>query len=285
VDGRVEHIPPLWAQNLAAQPAGRRTILFLDELDKCPHETQNAALRIVRERQVGALRLPAGCRVVAAANPPYLGGWDLPSAMANRFAHLDWALDIPAVLEGLNTGFWPPIQVLQRDLAAQAEPLARWRGLTTAFLLDREDLVRDLAASVAGQGRAWPSPRSWEMLQRVMAVADTGPLDSELEKVLVGACVGKAAATVLLAWARPVRDASPERALANPAGYALPELATHVVAVIRMVAAAVAVQLTKERLDAAATLYERLYQHHAEAVNTAIRYLRHAIGDRPDLHI
>jgi MoxR-like ATPase len=206
IGNEVHHIPPLWAKILAEQPADRRTILFLDELDKCPHETQNAALRIIRERQVGVLRLPSQCRVVAAANPPHLGGWDLPSAIANRFVHLDWALDIPAVLEGLTTGNWPRLRALQIAAADISEPLAFWRGLTTAFLAERTDLIRDMATSIHSQGRAWPSPRSWEMLQQVMAVAYAVGVKPDLEQVLVTGCVGQQAARHLLSWAMPLRS-------------------------------------------------------------------------------
>ncbi|GAB3827967.1 hypothetical protein GCM10027610_012050 [Dactylosporangium cerinum] len=58
--------PPDWAVRLVR--AGRG-LLFLDELSTAPPAVQAALLRLVLERRVGALRLPPGVRIVAAANP------------------------------------------------------------------------------------------------------------------------------------------------------------------------------------------------------------------------
>ena len=89
----VTFAPPDWAKRLAA--AGRG-ILLLDELSTAPPAVQSALLRVVFERQVGDLTLPAGVRIVAAANPPEeaADGWDLAPPLANRFCHLDWTLDV-----------------------------------------------------------------------------------------------------------------------------------------------------------------------------------------------
>src|ERR1700722_12692262 len=58
--------PPDWAVRLVQ--AGRG-LLFLDELSTAPPAVQAALLRLVLVRRIGALRLPAGVRIVAAANP------------------------------------------------------------------------------------------------------------------------------------------------------------------------------------------------------------------------
>ncbi len=58
--------PPDWAVRLVR--AGRG-LLFLDELSTAPPAVQAALLRLVLERRVGALTLPPGVRIVAAANP------------------------------------------------------------------------------------------------------------------------------------------------------------------------------------------------------------------------
>src|ERR1700754_3130820 len=68
--------PPDWAVRLVQ--AGRG-LLFLDELSTAPPAVQAALLRLVLERRVGALRLPPGVRVVAAAHPR-------PSAAGGRGA-------------------------------------------------------------------------------------------------------------------------------------------------------------------------------------------------------
>lgn len=79
--------PPEWAVALAG--AGRG-LLFLDELSTAPPAVQAALLRVVLERRVGALPLPPGIRIVAAADPraSAAGGWELSAPLANRFVHL-----------------------------------------------------------------------------------------------------------------------------------------------------------------------------------------------------
>ncbi len=68
--------PPDWAVRLVR--AGRG-LLFLDELSTAPPAVQAALLRLVLERRIGALQLPPGVRIVAAANPrsSAADGWEL----------------------------------------------------------------------------------------------------------------------------------------------------------------------------------------------------------------
>src|SRR5262245_62386462 len=70
-DGGVRFAPPRWARRLHG--AGRG-VLFLDEISTAPPAVQAALLRVVLERVVGDLELPAAVAVVAAANPPEAGG-------------------------------------------------------------------------------------------------------------------------------------------------------------------------------------------------------------------
>src|SRR5689334_7422805 len=81
--------PPDWAVRLVR--AGRG-LLFLDELSTAPPAVQAALLRLVLERRVGALRLPPGVRIVAAANPRASAADGLaPSApLANPSLHRTW---------------------------------------------------------------------------------------------------------------------------------------------------------------------------------------------------
>ncbi|MGX1254266.1 hypothetical protein RKD48_006777 [Streptomyces ambofaciens] len=91
--------PPDWAVRLVR--AGRG-LLFLDELSTAPPAVQAALLRLVLERRIGALRLPPGVRIVAAANPrsSAADGWELSPPLANRFVHLQWTHDQDVVVRG-----------------------------------------------------------------------------------------------------------------------------------------------------------------------------------------
>src|SRR5262249_29844746 len=67
-----------WARRLTETGYG---LLFLDELTTAPPAVQAAMLRVVLERAVGDVELPAAVRVVAAANPAgqAADGWELAS--------------------------------------------------------------------------------------------------------------------------------------------------------------------------------------------------------------
>jgi len=97
--------PPDWAVRLVQAGKG---LLFLDELSTAPPAVQAALLRLVLERRVGALHLPPGVRIVAAANPrsSAADGWELSAPLANRFVHLQWTYDHEVVVRGLG-GTWP----------------------------------------------------------------------------------------------------------------------------------------------------------------------------------
>ena len=95
--------PPAWAHRLALAGKG---LLFLDEISTAPPAVQSALLRVVLERAVGDLALPASVSVVAPANPPEQAvcGWDLSAPLANRFCHLFWSLDTQGWIDGMIGG-------------------------------------------------------------------------------------------------------------------------------------------------------------------------------------
>ena len=114
--------PPDWAVRLVR--AGRG-LLFLDELSTAPPAVQAALLRLVLERRVGALRLPPGVRIVAAANPrsSAADGWELSPPLANRFVHLQWTHDHEVVVRGLG-GTWPRATLPRLDPERLPEAVA-----------------------------------------------------------------------------------------------------------------------------------------------------------------
>ncbi|MFI6295697.1 ATP-binding protein [Nonomuraea sp. NPDC050790] len=243
-DGGTWFAPPRWAERLASAGGG---ILFLDELTTAPPAVQAAMLRVVLERVVGDLALPASVRVVAAANPPALAadGWDLSAPLANRFVHLDWVVGAASVADGFTGGFVVP------ELAGVGPggSLGVARALVGAFLRVRPSLV---LAVPEDSGRAWPSPRTWELAAAALActtptspaatvdgrggrAGTTTPHDLPgtatphggsggsrpewLERVraeLVVGAVGEAAGFELLSWVRDLDLPDPETLLSDP---------------------------------------------------------------------
>jgi hypothetical protein len=243
-DGSVRFAPPRWAQRLATAGHG---ILFLDEISTAPPAVQAALLRVVLERVVGDLELPPSVAVVAAANPPEQAsdGWDLSAPLANRFCHLDWRADASGFAQGITAGWpTPPVPVLPSDWA---ERQARTRGLVAAFVGARPSLLSEPPKDAAAAGRAWPSPRTWEMTAALLAAADEIGASELARTLLVVGTVGPGAGIEFLHWTNDLDLVDPEATLADPAGFVLPERGDRAYAALSAVAAAVAANPTPER--------------------------------------
>ena len=189
--------PPDWAVRLVR--AGRG-LLFLDELSTAPPAVQAALLRLVLERRIGALQLPPGVRIVAAANPrsSAADGWELSPPLANRFVHLQWTHDHEVVVRGLG-GTWPRATLPRLDPERLPEAVAFARRAVCGLLAARPALVHRLPSSETRRGGAWPSPRSWEMALRLIAFATAAGTSREVLSLLVRGTVGDGPGLELLA--------------------------------------------------------------------------------------
>jgi len=213
-EGGVRLHAPAWAQRLAAAQQG---ILFLDEISTAPPAVQAALLRVVLDRVVGELELPAGVAVVAAANPPEIaaGGWELSPPLANRFVHLQWKVDAADWCEGMVKGFSTP-SIPQINETAFPAAYERARALVAAFIRRRPTLLCAVPKTEEAQGRAWPSPRSWHAAATLMAAAEAAGADGEVVSALVAGCVGEAAALEFLQFRRELDLPDPQQVMGNP---------------------------------------------------------------------
>ncbi|MFB9471066.1 AAA family ATPase [Nonomuraea salmonea] len=264
-DGRTWFAPPRWAERLAESGTG---ILFLDELTTAPPAVQAAMLRVVLERAVGDLTLPASVRVVAAANPPEQAadGWDLSAPLANRLIHLDWTVSAASVADGFTAGFPPPSLDGLDPAAVRPADVSRSRALVGAFLRVRPELVLSVPD---GPSRAWPSPRTWELA--ATALAYTGSSEAVRAELVVGA-VGEAAGFELLSWLRDLDLPDPETLLSDPTA-PLPERVDRVHAVLGSVVAHVAADGSADTWQRAWTLIARVARHTPDVAATAARSL------------
>jgi len=211
-NGSVRFAPPDWVYQFEESGQG---ILFLDELTTAPPTVQAALLRLVLERKVGAHSLPAGVRVVAAANPPEVAanGWELAPPLANRFAHLTYSLDAgewvrhfpsywgnPPQLEGVEETIW------SRARARVAAFLTRRPQLLYTFNPDREET-------------RFATPRTWDLFSRAWAAAS---LDSAAAGDLAAALVGDAPAAEFSSWIVTLDLREPSEILALGRAYRLP---------------------------------------------------------------
>lgn len=244
MDGRMRFAPPGWAQRLAEREVG---ILFLDEISTAPPAVQAALLRVVLERVVGDLTLPAGVAVIAAANPPEQAadGWDLSAPLANRFCHLDWSVEASELAEGIAGGWSAP---LVRPLPeGWEEQLPMANGLVAGFVTVRPGLALDVPGDGAGAGRGWPSPRTWDMAARLWTAANLLNASDDARAALVMGAVGQGAGIEFLTWTAEMDLPNPEDLLVDPTGFTPPERGDRAYALLCAVAAAVASRPTPDR--------------------------------------
>ncbi len=297
-EGGVRFAPPTWATSLA--DAGRG-VLFLDEISTAPPAVQAALLRVVLERTVGDLTLPPSVAVVAAANPPEQAadGWDLSAPLANRFCHLDWSTDAATVAGGFTAGFGPAVAAdllerLRTGAPGTSDALAgpggvgnavgdgvraRARAEVATFLLLRPSTVVAPPVERAAAGRAWPSPRTWEMAADLLATGRSVDVGPEVRAALVCGCVGQGPGIEFLGWLAELDLPDPEVVLADPAAFQLPERGDRAYAALMSVAAAVAARATPERWAAG---WEVLGRAGEQVPDVAAMAARTLVRCRPD---
>ena len=241
--------PPDWAVRLVRTGRG---LLFLDELSTAPPAVQAALLRLVLERRIGALQLPPGVRIVAAANPrsSAADGWELSPPLANRFVHLQWTHDHDVVVRGLG-GTWPRVTLPRLDPETLSDAVTFARSAVCGLLAARPTLVHRLPSSETRRGGAWPSPRSWDMTLRLIAFATAAGSSKEVLSLLVRGTVGDGPGFELLTSIDRMDLPDPEILLADPAAADLPERGDLRQAVLDSVVAAVRRRPAKSRWDAA----------------------------------
>lgn len=226
----VKMAPPQWAISLVESNGG---ILFLDELTTAPPAVQAALLRVVLERQVGELKLPDDTWIIAAANPVETssGTWLLSAALSNRMLHITWNLSQQKWIAGMIDGF-----NMEREMVLLPEDwrdgVRESRNMVASFIQHKPTLLYNPPEDAETSGKAWPSPRSWDMAATVMAAATSVGLSKDDEHTLMEAAVGQGAAIEFLTWVRSLDLVHPKEALANPDKVALPKRGDQIFAML-----------------------------------------------------
>lgn len=199
---------PDWVVELAANDGG---VLFLDEINQAPPPLQPALMGILLARRVGGHYLGNKVRVFAAANPTEqaAGGWDFAPPVANRMGHLSWPDVSPEDwsnwLLGSDAGDAAAQSAQDEEArveAAWAAPFAQVKGIFAGFIRARGELLHKMPQMGSNDlGRAWPSPRTWEMASRAYASSMVHNLSAEDHEAFVTAFVGQGAAGELFAYA------------------------------------------------------------------------------------
>jgi MoxR-like ATPase len=155
-------------------------ILFLDELNAAPAMVQASCYQLVLDRKLGEYTLPDGWAIIAAGNrdSDRAVTTRMPTPLRNRFVHLDFEVDMQEWCEwAVRSGIRPEI---------------------IAFLRFRPELL----SAFDRDANAFPSPRSWHFVSRIL---DTGS-EAIVEHELFAGAVGTAAATEFSGFLRMFRD-------------------------------------------------------------------------------
>lgn len=281
LDGSVRFAPPVWAQRIVEAGHG---VIFFDEISTAPPAVQAGLLRVILDRVVGDLVLPEAVSMVGAANPPEqaAGGWDLSAPLANRFCHLRWEVDVDRWVDGMVQGWPMPRVVAVPEGWERGVPLQR--GLVASFIRVRRTLLEQVPKDASEAGRAWPSPRTWDMAARMLAACEAAGVGEDVRAVAVGGCVGPGPAGEFLAWLRDVDLPDPEAILLAPGHFKLPKRGDQQFAVLAAVSACAVANLTPERWSAAWKVMEMAAAQGAKDVAAAaVRGLAQAGIDRAEL--
>lgn len=194
VDGRMHFATPIF---LPTDPDSEG-VLFLDEMNVAPPSVQAAGYQLVLDRRIGEYRLPPGWAIFGAGNREQDQGvtYTMPAPLANRFTHLDYDPHL---------GDW--------------RKHANAMGFKTEvcnFIAFRPNLLYDFDADK----RAFPTPRSWEYVSRIL----DEETDKEVERALIAGSVGDGAAAEFAGFLKIYRSLpDPDVVLMNPKNAEVPK--------------------------------------------------------------
>lgn len=175
-------------------------VLFLDELNAAPPLVQAACYQLVLDRKLGEYELPKGYSVIAAGNRETDRAVTsrMPSALANRFLHLDFDIDLSDWTQ------WALKNKIETPVIA--------------FLRFRPGLLHDF--NPQSKDKAFPSPRSWEFVSKILAQQPEKEIEFELYK----GAIGEGAAAEFTGFIRIFRNLpNPDSILLNPQSALVPD--------------------------------------------------------------
>ncbi len=266
VDGTPAHVAQLpvgWVLRLAraaeSDEQRRPAVLFLDELSNGAPATRAAAMRGVLDGIWGETKIPR-LAVVAASNPEEQSesGYRFSAALANRFCHITWSLPALTWAEAYADAFAGGLdeslitQVTEEAITRAEEE--RVRPVLAAFAHFRPDLFAGkVPEEQEKQSKPWPSPRTWTMASRALAVALAAGEEpgSTACRIILHGLVEDGAMRALLDYWQALDLPDPEALLKDPSAVRWPARGDQAFAILQSVSAAARRDLTEPRWVAA----------------------------------
>ncbi len=181
-----ENNEAVWASpNFLPKVPNSKGILFLDEINTAPPSVQASAYQLVLDRKVGDYELPKGWSIVAAGNNESDRGvvYRMPPPLANRFVHLSMEVSFE------DWKSWAYANEIDSSIIA--------------FL--HYDSTKLFDFDPSKNQKSFPTPRSWEYVDKILA---SGIERSLLLETMSGA-IGSESATAFISF-RKVMNRLPD---------------------------------------------------------------------------
>src|SRR5579863_1104760 len=161
-------------------PRDGEGILFLDELNAAAPMVQASCYQLVLDRKLGDYTLPEGWAIVAAGNrqTDRAVTHQMPTPLKSRFTHLDFQVDLNDWCQ------W----AIRNSICPEV----------IAFLRFKPDLL----SKFDRDKNAFPAPRTWAFVSKILA---RGPKKT-IESALIAGTVGDGAATEFVAFLKTYRE-------------------------------------------------------------------------------
>jgi MoxR-like ATPase len=198
--------------------------IFWDEFNRAPAAVQNVALNIILENQTGEHVLPSNVCHILAVNDAQdsAGTTQMSEAARNRVIHLYGRTDYASWNEWatatLAADRKPAEQAAFQFHCNTDDVTGRVRHELIAYMQDNPDALHQFDR----HADAFPTPRSWEFVSRIIDAT----LPPNVERALICGAVGVPHGTQFYAYLGMVRQLAGKfsfaRALANPTGEPIP---------------------------------------------------------------
>ena len=176
VNETMKWAPPSELPSAEMAKQHKTIILFMDEMNSAAPSVQAAAYQLILNRRVGTYQLPDNVVMVAAGNRETDKGvtFRMPAPLANRFVHLEMAVDWDDWQE------WAVENKLHKDVVG--------------FLTFSKKELYDFDPK--SSSRAFATPRSWSFVSELLHDDDT---DAETLTDLTAGSVGEGLAIKFMA--------------------------------------------------------------------------------------
>ena len=189
-DGKIiKFSEPKYVQIMKNNPDG---ILFFDEITTCAPIIQVALLSIIQDCRFGEFEIPQTIFRVAAGNYNNITGThNMSLALMNRFCHIFYDMNIDFFSEGFISGWQNFEQCTINSGQEQVDKILKYRIAVVDFVKANPDFMnafpKDGIASDPHEF-AYPTPRSWEMVVKILSALDKN--ESDYYEELIKGCVG-----------------------------------------------------------------------------------------------